>query len=244
MPKRRGIVFREKDVSKAVLGRKLDLTSGRKPVYSGKIYLKPGNFPRGKAGAQRVFLKAMIGANIKEERKRGRAELAIRQKLKAAGLPVLKSGLVEIKGKIYLAIESFLVKGGAESRLVPINTRKGVGNPYFLRQLTVEKNAALIRQLGKDTATIFNQGITPKFFDFFGFYRRKDGSWARVIMDTEYLSNNRPRDHNWINLVQMIETVWKAQSKELGLFRRTFEENLSHSLPKKWLQKKKRDSMI
>lgn len=236
MPKRRGIIFTKEDVSKVVLGEKLNLTSGRKAVYSGKIYLKPGNFPPGKAGAQRVFLKSITGTTAAEQRRKGKAELAVRQKLKAAGLPVSKSGLVKINGRLYLAVESFLIKGETESKLVPINSKRQSSTPYFLKRLTAKKNGALIQQLAKDTATIFNQGITPEFFDFFGFYRRKDGSLTRVIMDTENLLNRKPTVHDWIMLDQEITCVWKQKSKEMTLFTKTFQEHLSSNLANEFKQ--------
>ncbi|MEK6821320.1 MAG: hypothetical protein AABY11_02895 [archaeon] len=117
-------------------------------------------------------------------------EMSIRVKLKSLGLPVLKAGIVEIKegenAGVYLAQEPFLRKGG-ESVLIPINSQysEHPEHPTFLSTLRPAKDRRLIEQLAKETALLFNAGFAPFRFDYYGFYRKKDGSWHHVIMDVE-----------------------------------------------------------
>jgi hypothetical protein len=228
MPKRKSLVFSAKDIAGARIIRPVDVGRGQNTLFSndffsGKIYLKRENFAPGKRVAQRVFLKEGDKSRIK-------GELRIRQKLKAAGLPVLKAGIVFIDGKYFMAIEPFLKKGGSETKLEPINQfGRLAGQPTFLEKITVEKNKKLIEDIAKDTAKAYNAGIYAKYFDFFGFYRKKDRQLERVIMDTELLlkaKNGKELEQHLNGNLRDIFRAMNRNKRALVLFTRTLEQSL------------------
>ncbi|MFA6268488.1 MAG: hypothetical protein WCW13_03360 [archaeon] len=235
MPNRKGVVFTGKEVAGARILKKLNVGPTRNVgtgFYYGKIYLRRGAFPRGKGFAQRAFFKML------PNKAKGEEEMAVRRKIEAAGVKIPKAGVVEIDGKFYLAVQPFLGQRNEVTKIIPINWGVNAeSTPTFLTQLSTKKDGALIRNLATDTARIFNAGIFPTYFDFFGFYP-KGNSYERVITDTEFLHEND-------NLVQLrsqalrIETLvhrvfLSAQkSEEATLFCKVFEENLKKSLKTK-----------
>ncbi|MEK6820809.1 MAG: hypothetical protein AABY11_00220, partial [archaeon] len=139
--------------------------------------------------AQRVFIKKVYtGYGQEFDRKRAESEVKIRNELREAGLPVPKTGVWEIKeGEekgVYLIMSPFLRGKEKRSKLQPLNPFRA--EPTFLESLNMKSthDRKLVTDLAHATAVMLNHGIVASFFDFFGVYRRKDGSWHYVIMDT------------------------------------------------------------
>ncbi len=202
MPNRKGLHILPSDVSHVRIIKKLPIeTNQGERFFYGKIYLRPKTFlpfPGVKHGAQRVFLKRMnwIGDMSMYNAER---ELALHNTIRSLGLPIPKSGIVKIeqgenKG-VYLAISPFLRNSNTASRIIPINSGgKFPGRPYFLKRLTIKKDAQLIRTLAQEAALLINNGILPGWYDFVGFYKRKDGSWGHIIMDAQNMYVNHQLD--------------------------------------------------
>lgn len=222
MPRRGGMTITPADVARIRFIHPIPIQKQRPGEFHyAKMYLHPSAFLPfpGLHGAQRVFLKR-IGRPPFDDRhsKRDHAynlqdakkEIQIRASLKAAGLPVPHTGIFEVKsGKnagVYLVMPPFLRKGGKESILHAINPGGPLsGRPYFLCRLTVEKDAALIRALARETAAMCNSGISSPWFDHYGFYKRKDGSWGHIVMDTGEL--HRISQRNILGSAQNMLTI-------------------------------------
>ncbi len=249
MPKRRGIVFSSEHVRGANISNPINVGETNtirmmeelgRPVNfgSGKIYLKRGSFGKGKERAQKAFFKPLFGDNHSGQRNEGERSVRIMDALRLRGLPVPKAGLIEHHGQLYLAMSPYLRKGGLITKMIPVNTSAGSHTPHFLKTLNVERNADLIRQMAKDTAEIFNAGMYTKAFDFFGFYRKKDGTLARFIMDVDYFYDAQGPMHQKEGVNSMfadIKSVWKPRRNpaELELFASTMKESLESDFLKK-----------
>jgi len=263
MPRRRGMAFGPEHVERVSRIKELSTGASNRDSrkFYGKIHFKKGAFPAGRGKAQRVFLKeypdewqehSSFGRTAcLTSRKRIEKELAIRQKLKVLGLPVPKAGIVgfleEKEGvksqKLFLAVEPFLRKGNKEPKIHAINTpiMKGLASfmPLFLSNFKAAEDRQLIENLGKDIATMANAGIVTPYLDFFGFYRRSNGKWERVIMDTEEFSDcnaqqrsflardetgQRPESEFIEAMAAHAGLVWKFNSPEFRLFWRSVME--------------------
>lgn len=261
MPRRRGIQLVASDISHVRILKPLPISTNReRSFYSGKIYLRKNALLQlwpGIHTAQRVFLKKMqSGGNSSysniTELEYAKREVALRNKLKKAGLPVLPTAIVQIpEGKdqgVYLATPPFLRKGNRETRIIPVNERSGplAGRPYFLARLKVPRDARLIRDMARETATMYNHDVYSFWFDFYGFYPRKDGTWGRLIMDTDELTigtTRKARDEFAYNMLATIAQALgggenRSISDTLGryhpvyqLFARVFKKNLRPPLP-------------
>ena len=242
MPKRKGIVLNESHVRGVRLSPKMNVGEtntirmmeelGRKVDFaSGKIYIRRGSLGEGKERAQRAFFKPLFGPNEDSQRSEGARAVRVMNTLRARGLPVPKAGIVEHQGQLYLAMSPFIRKGGSISKITPINTTPGSHTPHFLGLLNAAKNAELIRSLGRDTAEIINSGMYTKYFDFFGFYKKRDGSVDRIIMDVDYFYDMQGRTNQKgaiSSLFRDIKSVWKPKrsAAELALFSSAMKERL------------------
>ncbi len=191
------MTLRPTDITHARIVRTIDEKRG---LFYGKMYLpqRPSLFPAGMNRAQRVFLKRIRGSQ--EDAKR---ELALRQKIRDLGIPILREGIVEIerngKKEQFFAIESYLRRKGMRSRLIPINDQAGSANAYFFRFLDPKRDTLLIQRIAEDTASLIKNGIGFHYFDFWGFYQRKDRSFKHIVMDSEYFVKVNSNDHWWRN---------------------------------------------
>jgi hypothetical protein len=247
MPKRKGIIFSERDVSHITRNKQLDVgkttthrylkelnksTSLENNIsphfFYGKIHFKPNRLLKGKRKAQKVFLKPIIGINLNDQIVNGKREVKIFNKMRKAQLPVPKAGIVVSNGQAYIAVESFLRKGNSKSILTPINTINGRSTPTFLKKLNVRHHSELIKALAKDLATLSNIGLSTEYFDIHGFYKRQDGSIERIIMDV-----NHVREYNFdsfpiYSITSEIKKGWRGNwfKKEKKLFVETLLQNV------------------
>ena len=119
-----------------------------------------------------------------------RSELARHQRtwrtFKKLGLPVPEFSAVysrrpksKKEGRKYLStfMENMTKKHG------PLKETHQLGDPLELNTLTVKKDSKLIKNLAKDLATIHNTNYLTDHLDFWHFYKKKDGTRGRVILD-------------------------------------------------------------
>lgn len=226
MPKRKGITFTSSDVAGARIikdGYYGEFDNSQ--THYGKIFLKSERFPPGGRRAQKVFLKRawwMTKGDIERE-------LAIRAELRKAGLPVLKSGIVKIGKRYYLAMEPYFRGGGTNSKLFPINV---YGKPIRLAQMRKEEQDKIIPEIAKDTAKIYNLGIGSRYFDFIGFYQKKDSTISRLIMDTTRLKKQTTTELKQ-NLEHNIYDIAFVLGNRAKPFLQTLKENLQSNEFKK-----------
>ena len=141
-----------------------------------------------------------------------------------AGLPVPKFSKVELrKGhEHYLAVfmEDMVKKHG---RIIDGHE---LGQPVFLRKLSVERNGSLIKNLAKDLATMHNIGFTTRYLDFWHYYKNRKGKWNRVILD--FNGFEKEFDKN-VTITRLRHNITHAKEhfgkREFMLF---FEEYLKH----------------
>lgn len=265
MPRRSGLTITPADVARIRFIRRLPFQSLKTSEFHyGKMYVRTNAFLPfpGIHSAQRVFLKR-VGRPPLDDRasKRdhafnmqdARKEVQLRDTLREAGLPVPRTGVFEVKsGKnagVYLVMSPFLRKGGKESKLRPINPPGPLpGRPYFLRGLTLEKDRVLIRTLARETAVMYNHGIGSPWFDHYGFYKRKDGSWGHVVMDTGELHHVSPKSarQSAENMLDIIRQAFgggedRIYSSVAGLYNpvyKLFAETFWKHADRAWATKK------
>lgn len=193
----------------------------RTSFWNAKVRVKKQT-PEGKLKfSKNVFLKPAYGRNLEEQLKNARIQESILTLMRENGLPALRSGAVVNEGQAFLAVESFLRKANTESKLIPINRRSVSSTPTFLKDLTVKNDSQLIKDLAKDLATIVDLGLSTPYFDFHGFYKRKDGSWKRVIMDVNNMHQTSFNSISAKSVITFIHQVWPPTSPEAVLFRNT-----------------------
>ena len=242
MPGRKGVLLREHHIRGARITTPINVGEtntirmmgelGRNVNFaSGKLYIRRGALGGGKEKAQPAFFKPLFGPNMEAQNAEGVRAVRIMDRLRERGLPVPKAGIIEHNGSVYLAMSPYVRKGGSISKFIPINTRPGSHTPHMLASLSAARDSALIRQLGRDTAEILNAGIYTKYFDFFGFYRKKDGSLNRFIMDVDYfydMHGSGSQKDTVMTLFKDIKSVWKPRKNlaELQLFASAMKKGL------------------
>jgi hypothetical protein len=247
MPKRKGNIFSEKDISHITGGKPVNVGQTKTIRYlielrdsianphevnpyfhRAKIHFKQGTFKNGQGKAQIVFLKPVMGMTREDQAVNAKKEVELFKRMKNAGLPVPKTGVVIHKEQAYIAVEPFL-RNGQKSVLMPINSRHGYSKPVFLSKLSVKRNSSLIIDLAKDLATIANLNISTEYFDLHGFYKKRDGTLTRIIMDTNHLKNCKFTSHEIKSIVSEIKKVWqrKRYSAEKKLFIETLLKNIN-----------------
>jgi hypothetical protein len=247
MPKRRGMLFWGEDISHVTGKKKINVGETTTPTYLkdlnksmylnqdvsphfmyGKIHFRKTSLREGKRKAQRVFLKPVVGSDHKEQRKNAKKEVFFLNILGMEGVPVPKAGVVNLNGQPYVAMSPFLRKGNSKSVLVPINTKHGHSEPYFLRKLSVRKNSELIQGLARDLAAVANSGLSTNYFDLHGFYKRRDGSFTRIVMDVNHLHREYFDSYSVRSVAAQIKKVWRGPwfKKERQLFVTTLLENI------------------
>ena len=194
--------------------------------WHGKIQVRTGKKGSAKQFSKRVFLKPLLGRTLESQIRRGERQERIFAKMKDAGLPSLKAGVVVIEGQAFLAVEPFLRKGNMLTKLRPVNEINGRSKPTFLAKFTVQRHSAIIKDLATDLARIANLGLSTRFFDFHGFNLRGDGSLKRVIMDVNRFNEIPFNQSAATAIIRSISRVWRMDSKEMQLFRKTLLANI------------------
>ncbi len=225
--------FNSSDVTKIIKKNRVNLPSTsstraideliqpkeRTSFWSAKVRVKKQT-PAGKIKfSKNVFLKPIYGRNLGEQIKNARTQENILTLMRENNLPALRSGAIVNEGQAFLAVESFLRKSNTESKLIPINKRSETSAPTFLKRLTVKKDSQLIKDLATDLATIVDLGLSTPYFDFHGFYKRKDGSLKRVIMDVNHMHQTPFNKTNAKSVIAFIHQVWSPTSPEAVLFK-------------------------
>ncbi len=217
-------LFTHENVVRVKKGRPINVI-GRAQISTAQIWFES------KQKARLIRKKAVL-KHLGTNNANGLRQIRLIEKLRTLGLKVPKAGLVKINGDYFIAMEPFLTKG--QTKLTPINTQLGTPWPHFLENLTISKNSNLIKNIARDTAIMLNNGIvsTRGVFDFFSFYRRKNGELDRLILDTEELEqigNIRVAAVSLESCLDSIRRVWTPPKYEqqFQFFLQELKNNLS-----------------